>query len=192
MAAVRTDSATRLWAGAVLFLGAIALGGSLMYAQVPSAEPPVAPPAEPPREEDKVAEVRIVGHNRVAIEKILPHVRTRKGRLFSADVLEEDVRRLNGTHLFVNVKPYVQRSRRVVIFRSGTTAPGIRQVRGQLQGQQEASQRVRSEDGRPHGPLRRGRSAKQIEAYYQSKGFSKPRSRSMKQDRRPRGRVPHR
>lgn len=177
MAAVRTDSAARLWAGAVLFLGAIALGGSLMYAQVPSAEPPVAPPAEPPREEDKVAEVRIVGHNRVAIEKILPHVRTRKGRLFSADVLEEDVRRLNGTHLFVNVKPYVQKTEagRVVIFEV-LERPLLEYVK--YVGNYKVSKKTLLKEsglktGDPMDPFAVEEARNKIEAYYQSKGFSK-------------------
>lgn len=177
MAAVRTDSAARFWAGSVLFLGAIALGGSLMYAQTPSAEPPVAPPAEPPKPEEKVLEVRIVGQNRVPIEKILPHVRTRAGRIFSPDTLEDDVRRLNGTRLFVNVKPYVQKtdSGRVVIFEvlERPTLEYVKYVGNYKVSKKTLLKESGLKTGDPMDPFAVEEGRNKIEAYYQSKGYVK-------------------
>lgn len=177
MAAVRTDSAACFWAGSVLFLGAIALGGPLMYAQAPSAGPPVAPPAEPTQAEERVLEVRVVGQKRVPIEKILPHVRTRAGRAFSPDTLEDDVRRLNGTHLFVNVKPYVQKtpSGRVVIFEV-LERPLLEYVK--YVGNYKVSKKTLAKESGlkpndPMDPFAVEEARNRIETYYQSKGFAR-------------------
>lgn len=90
-------------------------------AAVPPMErpPDLGLPAEPPQpEEEMVAEVRIRGNKAVPVEKILPHVHTRKGRPFSAEKLEEDVRRLYKTRMFVTIKTSYRRdpAGRVVIF----------------------------------------------------------------------------
>ena len=52
------------------------------------------------------------------LKKILPHIRTRAGRPFDLELLTEDVRRLDHTHLFVNVKTFTQQvaGGRIVIF----------------------------------------------------------------------------
>ena len=65
-----------------------------------------------------VAEVRIRGNRAIPVEKILPHVHTRKGRPFSAEKLEEDVRRLYKSRMFVTIKTSYRRvpAGRVVIF----------------------------------------------------------------------------
>ncbi len=69
-------------------------------------------------EEETVVQVRVTGNGKIPLEKILPHIRTRAGRPFNSEMIEEDVRRLNGTHMFVQVKPYSQKvaGGRVVIF----------------------------------------------------------------------------
>ncbi|NUQ63387.1 MAG: BamA/TamA family outer membrane protein [Pirellulales bacterium] len=68
--------------------------------------------------EEQVAQVRVVGHNRVPLEKILPNIHTRQGRVYDPKVIEDDVRRLNGTKLFITVKPYTQQvpGGRLVVF----------------------------------------------------------------------------
>lgn len=53
-----------------------------------------------------VTEVRIVGAKGVPREKFLPAIKTRAGRPFNPDLIEEDVRRLHRTGLFLDVKTY--------------------------------------------------------------------------------------
>lgn len=68
--------------------------------------------------EEHVVQVRVVGHDRVPLQKILPNIHTRAGRVYNPETVEEDVRRLNNTRLFVTVKPYTQQTPagRLVIF----------------------------------------------------------------------------
>ncbi len=65
-----------------------------------------------------VTEVKIVGNQRIATEKILAQIRTRAGRAFNPRLIEEDVRRLNQTRWFASVRVYWQPvpEGRVVIF----------------------------------------------------------------------------
>ncbi len=96
----------RVWL--VVLLVVAVLDGSLLFAQAP---------AEFPREE-QVVEVSVRGNRTIKLEKILPHIRTRAGRPYNLEVIEEDVRRLNRLGKFVTVKPYTRRvaGGRVVIF----------------------------------------------------------------------------
>jgi len=55
-----------------------------------------------------VVEVRVEGNTTIPVAKILPSIRTRAGRPFDGELVEEDVRRMNRTRLFVDVKPYTQ------------------------------------------------------------------------------------
>ncbi len=65
-----------------------------------------------------VVQVRVSGHDRVPLRKILSNIHTRQGRVYDPKVVEEDVRRLNGTKLFITVKPYTQKTPegRLVVF----------------------------------------------------------------------------
>ena len=71
--------------------------------------------AAPP---DKVVDVKIAGNKSLPLEKILPSIHTRAGRPFNLELIAEDVRRLDHTHQFLNVKTYWQQvpGGRVVIF----------------------------------------------------------------------------
>ncbi len=177
MAVIRARFAARIWAGAALFLGAVAMGGALTYAQTPSVTPAVAPPADPPKEEAKVVEVRIVGQKRVPIEKVLPQIRTRAGRVFSPDTLEEDVRRLSSTGLFVNVRPYVQKAEAgwVVIFEV-LERPLLEYVKyvGNYKYSKKALLKESSlKPDDPMDPFAVEEARNRLEAFYQSKGFAK-------------------
>jgi outer membrane protein insertion porin family len=78
----------------------------------------VSQPAEPQMAEEQVVEVRITGNRTVKREKILPHIRTRAGRPFVQEEVERDVRRLNRTRMFVDIRVSFQHTPygRVVIF----------------------------------------------------------------------------
>ena len=67
---------------------------------------------------DLVVDVKISGNKSLPLSKILPHIRTRPGRPFDLELIDEDVRRLDRTHLFVNVRTYWQQvpGGRIVIF----------------------------------------------------------------------------
>lgn len=80
--------------------------------QSPSAGAPGHPANE------MVVDVRVAGNKSLSLEKILPHIRTRAGRPFDLELIEEDVRRLDHTRWFVNVKTYWQQAPngRIVIF----------------------------------------------------------------------------
>jgi len=109
MASLRTnpDSPGGLWL--VLFVVSVVLGGSIVVGQ--------APPTVPSSSEN-VVEVRVVGNSRVDLKKILAQIRTRTGRPFDPELIEEDVRRLYKTGWFVTVRPQTQQAAggRVVIF----------------------------------------------------------------------------
>jgi outer membrane protein insertion porin family len=85
---------------------------------VPTDARPVDAASSAPADQEMVAQVRVTGNGKIPLEKILPHIHTRAGRPFNAELIEEDVRRLNSTHMFVQVKPYSQKTQggRVVIF----------------------------------------------------------------------------
>ena len=67
---------------------------------------------------DTVVDVRIRGNKSLSLDRILPHIRTRAGRPFDLEQIEEDVRRLDHTHMFVDVKTYWQQTAggRIVVF----------------------------------------------------------------------------
>ena len=71
-----------------------------------------------PAEQELVVEVRVVGAKHVPREKYLPAIKTRAGRAFDLQTLEEDVRRLYRTGLFVDIKTYTPQVQggRLVIF----------------------------------------------------------------------------
>ena len=56
--------------------------------------------------------------NTLPLEKIKPFIRTREGRPFDKDLVAEDVRRLDSSKMFVNIKTYFQSTPkgRIVIF----------------------------------------------------------------------------
>ena len=68
--------------------------------------------------EELVVDVQIKGNRTISIGKILPHIRTRAGRPFDLELISKDVRRLNQTHMFVDIRPSSQRvpGGRIVIF----------------------------------------------------------------------------
>src|SRR3989304_6560536 len=104
---------------AVLFLSVET--ARAQYTTEPSASTPSSLPASvspSTTAQEMVAEVRIIGNKSLPIEKITPFIRTRAGRPFDRDQVEEDVRRLDNSKMFVDVKTYYQRvpGGRIVIY----------------------------------------------------------------------------
>ncbi|MEE8452657.1 MAG: POTRA domain-containing protein, partial [Thermoguttaceae bacterium] len=94
----------RVW---LVFLFAMAtFYGSVMFGQM-------AMPAQ-----EQVVEVRIVGNVAVPKSRVIRILRTRAGRAYNLELIEEDVRRLNNTGLFVDIRTFSQQvpGGRVVVF----------------------------------------------------------------------------
>jgi outer membrane protein insertion porin family len=75
-----------------------------------------APAAEP---EEQVVEVRIVGNQTVSTAKVMAQLRTRSGRPFDPERVQNDVRKLAKLGWFIDIQPLYERvpGGRVVIFR---------------------------------------------------------------------------
>ena len=119
MAKLRTDHGflRHVWMAALLAV--VIYGGSMLFGQA-------AAPA--PQPEDVVA-VRIEGNQTVPEAKVRRHIHTRAGRPFEMEKIEDDVRQLYATRLFVGVKTYSEQvpGGRVVVFRV-TERPTVNDV----------------------------------------------------------------
>ena len=94
-----------------------AAGPAVSQPAIPSAYSPAAAAQSSDAGKEMVVEVRIVG-NTLPLEKIKPFIRTREGRPFDKELVAEDVRRLDSSKMFVNIKTYFQPTPggRIVIF----------------------------------------------------------------------------
>jgi outer membrane protein insertion porin family len=186
MAEVRNDSglAGRVWL--LIFPVVIVLGAPLVLAQVPPEVPPGAPLIAPPPQE-MVVDVQVKGNRTVPVDKILPHIRTRKGRPFDANLIEEDVRRLNRSRLFVTVRPaYLQvQGGRVVIFEV-VERPVLQDIK--YVGSESITKKVLAKEtglkvGDAIDPYAIQEARKKIEDLYQRRGFGKIRVTVLEGDR---------
>lgn len=125
---------------------------------------------------DKVVDVKIRGNKSLSLDKILPHIRTRPGRPFDLDLIEEDVRRLDHTHMFVNVKTFWQQVEggRIVIFDvlerpllSDVLFVGCSEIRKKtLQKESELKK------GDPVDPFAIEEARRKLEEFYHKRGFT--------------------
>jgi len=145
----------------------LAIGLTAAWAD--DAPPPNPTPAE------KVVDVRISGNESIPLEKILPHIRTRKGRDFDVEQVQEDVRRLDRTRLFVDVKTYYQKlpEGRVVIF-DVLERPLLQEVK--YVGCKQITKKTLQKEsklkvGDPIDPYTIEEARHALEEYYHEKGF---------------------
>jgi len=143
---------------------------------LPASQPPAGGSSAA---KEQVVEVRIVGNRTIPREKILPHVYTRAGRPFDVRLIEEDVRRLNRSGMFVYVRPLTQRvpGGRVVIFEVAER-PILLEVK--YVGNRRVSRKVLQQQtglkvGDALDPFEVEEGRRKIEEYYHSKGYSKVR-----------------
>jgi len=154
-------------------------------ANQPGAPPPgAAPGASQP---EMVVDVRVQGNKSLPVSKILPHIRTRVGRPFDVELLTEDVRRLDHTHLFVNVKTYTQQvaGGRIVIF-DLLERPLLQEVK--FVGCKEIHMRTLRKEadikvGDPADPFAIEEARRKLEEFYHSKGFTGARITLMEGDK---------
>lgn len=157
-----------------------------------TAGPPMAAPGDPagppdqkpgaaataPAEET-VVDVRITGNRNVPLTKIVPQVKTRAGRPFRLDVVQEDVRRLNQTKMFVMVKTYTRRvPEGVVVVFDVLERPQLHYVKYIGNDQLKAKTLKKQTDlkaGDPLDPFAVEEARRKLESYYHEKGYSKAR-----------------
>jgi outer membrane protein insertion porin family len=125
-----------------------------------------------------VMEVRIVG-NTLPVEKIKPFIRTREGRPFDKELVAEDVRRLDSSKMFVNIKTYFQSvpGGRIVIF-DVLERPILLDVK--FVGNDKVSKKRLQKEaglkaGDPLDPFAVEEARRKIEEYYRSSGYNKAR-----------------
>ncbi len=146
--------------------------------QVPLTAPSnslLSPSSKP----DTVVDVQIHGNKSLPLAKILPHIRTRAGRPFDKEQLEEDVRRLDHTGMFVKIETFWQQvaGGRLVIFNlverpllTEVLFVGCKEIRKKAL-QKEAGVKV----GDPVDPFAIEEARRKLEEYYRTKGFASAR-----------------
>ncbi len=127
----------------------------------------------------QVLKVDVRGNKSLSLDKIKPYIRTRVGRAFDSDQLEEDVRRLDHTHMFIDVKTYVR------VVQGGCEVafdiverPILREVK--FVGNEYVTKKAlqKEADLKPGDPLDTfavEEARRKLEAYYKKKGYSKAR-----------------
>lgn len=153
-------------------------GGVSVCAQdalAPAAGVELIPPGQAAGIAEQVVEVRIVGNQTVKMERILPHIRTRAGRDFVQELVEQDVRRLNQTGYFVDIRVAYQHlpAGRVVIFEV-VERPMLHYVK--YIGNRKIKRKLLEEEthikeGDPLDPYRAEEARRALELFYQDHGF---------------------
>lgn len=155
-------------------LACFALGRFAAQAQ----SPPSQAQGNPPTTADMVVDVRIVGNQAVKLQRISPMIRTRAGRNFDPQVIEDDVRKLNKSRMFVSVNTSYRRTPEgvVVIFQI-VERPTLRYVRypGGTLMRSTLDKQSGIKVGDAIDPYLVDDARRKLEEYYKSKGFSKVR-----------------
>lgn len=148
-----------------------------------AAQPPGGPPPEqvpaPAADAEVVTDVRIVGNQQLSLAKIAQHVRTRPGRPFDMELIEQDVRRLNQTKLFVNVRTYARRidGGIVVVFEvlERPTLQYVTYIGNDTIKERTIKKQTELKAGDPLDPFAVEVARQKIETYYHEKGYSQAR-----------------
>ena len=126
--------------------------------------------------ETMVVDVRIAGNKSVPLDKILPHIRTRAGRPFDLELINEDVRRLDRTRMFVNVETFWSEAPggRIVIF-DVLERPLLQEVKyvGCREiGKKTLQKETNLKAGDSHDPFAVEEARRKIEELYHTRGFA--------------------
>lgn len=156
-------------------LAVLALSGAPLPAQTELA----APASAPAQEQEQVVEVRILGNRAVPARKIGAELRTRAGRPFEIATVEEDVRRLTRTGLFVQVKPYTQSvpGGKLVIFEvlERPTIQYIKFVGNEIMRDKYLLKAVQMKVGDALDLMEVQEGCRKLEDFYEEKGYSRVR-----------------
>lgn len=138
------------------------------------AQPPAALPAEV-----LVTEVRIVGNKSLPVEEITPHLRTRAGRPFNLEIIEEDAHRLHQTGKFIDVRTFWQQAPggRIVIYEvlERPILTEVKFVGNEEIGKKKLEKETGLKAGDPLNNFAVEEARRKLETFYKSKGFSKAR-----------------
>jgi outer membrane protein insertion porin family len=159
---------------------AICLVGWCDYAAAQEALPSntIPAPAATTSAEEIVVDVRVDGNQAVPLHRIAPHIQTRAGRAFSPDIVEEDVRRLTRSRMFVNVNTTYQRvPEGVVVVFQVVERPTLTHVKylGATLKRSTIDKQTNLKVGDSIDPHMIDEARRKLEEYYKSKGFSKAR-----------------
>ncbi len=176
-----------MWSTNTAF-GIVALGGIVFLSAIHAQDWPTVPVPSPPsfapapfiqHSDELVAEVRIVGNERITQDKILGQLRTRPGRPFDSRTIEEDVRRLNLTGWFVTVRVYWQQRSdgRVVVFEvvERPTIQYVKYVGNESYPKNRLAQEAGIKPGDGFDLFAVEEARRRLESFYHSRGFAKAR-----------------
>jgi outer membrane protein insertion porin family len=125
--------------------------------------------------EEQVVEVQIIGNTTTKKERIMPHIRTRAGRAFNPELVEQDVRRLNHTGNFVDIRVSYQYvpAGRVVIFEvvERPTVQYVRYIGNRKIKRKLLAEEAGIKEGDSLDPYRAEEARGSLELFYQDHGF---------------------
>jgi len=166
-----------------VFLVPLTMGQQATPKPSQEASPAGPPPADSlaaASPADKVVDVKIQGNKSLPLSKILPHIRTRPGRPFDLELIEEDVRRLDRSQMFVNVRTYWQQvaGGRVVIFDLIERPCLLEEPK--FVGNKEVRRKVLQKEsgikkGDPLDPTAMEEARRKLEEFYHGRGFTRAR-----------------
>jgi outer membrane protein insertion porin family len=141
--------------------------------------PPSATRPTPPGPNDSIVDVRIVGVKSLPLSKVSASIRTRIGRPYDVELVQEDVRRLDQTRQFIDVKTYWQRvPGGVVVYFDLVERPTLRDVL--VIGSDSISKKRLLKEavvkkGDPADPMTIEEARRKMEAYYREHGYANAR-----------------
>ncbi len=133
-------------------------------------------PVPVPRSE-VVVEVRVVGNKRTPTEKILRYIHTRPNRVYNAQIVEQDVRRLNSSGLVDSVRAQYQDAPagrgRIVVFDvfERPTIKSVHYVGNRKVKTKTLSKEAKLKAGDPLEPFTIEEARSRLETFYRDKGF---------------------
>ena len=148
-----------------------------------SAAPPAIdhrpPTANMPTATEMVVDLKIQGNQTVPTEEVIRSIRSRAGRPFNHDTVEEDVRRLNATGKYVDVTTYFKTvpGGKILVFevRERPTLNEIKFVGNKNIQRKVLLKEVELKTGECLDPFAIREGKGKIEEFYRSRGFNKVR-----------------
>ncbi len=132
----------------------------------------------PPTAADMVVDVRVVGNQAVSVQRFVTFTRTRAGRNFDPIQIEEDVRRLTKSRLFVSVNTSYQRTPEgIIVLFQVVERPTLAYVKyvGTSLLRSTMDKQTGLKVGDAVDPYLVDDARRKLEEYYHSKGFTKAR-----------------
>ncbi|MHB8901578.1 MAG: BamA/OMP85 family outer membrane protein, partial [Thermoguttaceae bacterium] len=139
---------------------------------------PASGPAPPPPSAEVVAEVRVVGNKRTPTEKLMRHIQTRAGRPYNAELVDQDVLRLNRSGLVDSVRAQYQDAPngrgRIVVYEvfERPSIKSVHYVGNRKIKSKTLTKEAKLKAGDPLEPFAVEEARNRLEAFYKDKGFA--------------------